>query len=206
MAYKDRATRRAADQARAAKLIGGDSGAGARFTVTGQDKINKRLKYLARWSQLHENQIVAINRRVANVYLGYLNANIKDFDRDILVQFKDREGFYVTRGTLRRSLGSYQPDQQDKTKLIAGPLTKNINPRNKRGVRTFNGSKSISRMRDGFFAHIVEAGDSFGVKKQTVNTGVFARGRRATQQRAIALRNRLLKKEFGNFIRTALTQ
>ena len=62
MAYKDRATRRAADQARAANLIGGDSGAGARFTVTGEDKINRRLRYLAKWSKEHENQIVNLNR------------------------------------------------------------------------------------------------------------------------------------------------
>ena len=205
MAYKDRATRRAADQARAANLIGGDSGAGARFTVTGEDKINRRLRYLAKWSKEHENQVVNLNRRVAIVYLGYLNANIKDFDRDILVQFKDREGFYVRRGTLRRSLGSYQPEDYDKTKLIAGPLTKNIGGR-KKGVRTVNGRASITKMSDGWFAHIVEGGDSFGKKKTTVNTGVFMKGKRATQNRAMKLRNRLLKKEFSNFIREALLQ
>ena len=73
-------------------------------------------------------------------------------------------------------------------------------------MRTYNGRASITKMSDGWFAHIVEGGDSFGKKKTTVNTGVFMKGKRATQNRAMKLRNRLLKKEFSNFIREALLQ
>jgi|31_taG_2_1085359.scaffolds.fasta_scaffold13991_2 hypothetical protein len=194
-----------ADRFRAAEKLGqGKSGYSSVVSVTGSDKIQHRLSMLAKWSQQAENQIVSINRRVAKVYLNYLNANIQDFDRDILVQFKDRDDIRVRRGQLRRSLGSFQPERWNPTKILAGPITDNVGARRKKGVQMINGRKTYRQTSDGWFAHIVEGGDSFGIKKRTVNTGVFMRGKLATQYRAERLRDRLLKKEFSRYLNTLL--
>jgi len=191
MAWSTQAKRRAYDAQRSQYNLLNKERSTA--TVTGADKIYRRLEALARWSVEAENQLLSINRRVAKIYLNYLNANIKDFHRDILVQFKDRQSILVEKGTLRKSLGMYQPAPPN-TRILAGPLTNNIG-RRKRG---------IAKNGDGWFAHIVEGGDSFGIKKRTVNTGVFMRGKAATQQRSIALRDRLLRKEFSRYINTLL--
>jgi hypothetical protein len=194
-----------ADRFRAAQKIGkGQSGFGAVVSVTGSDKIQDRLSMLAQFSKQAENQIVAVNRRVAKVYLNYLNANIKDFPRDILVQFKDRDDIRVRKGQLRRSLGSFQPQRWNPTKILAGPITDNVGARRKKGVQMINGRKTYSQVSDGWFAHIVEGGDSFGIKKRTANTGVFMRGKVATQDRAMRLRDRLLRKEFSRYLNTLL--
>lgn len=199
MAYRA-GNRIVADQFRAsAKLLRGDIGKNT-FEITGLDKINKRLAQLARWSVEQENQIVSLNRRVAQVYLNALNANIKDYKRDIRVQFKDRDDIIVKRGQLRRSLGSWQPAAYDPTKILAGPITGNIGRRRKRGVKMANGRKTYTRVSDGWFAHIVEGGDSFGIKKTTPNTGVFRMQKAATQNRAMKLRDRLLRKQFSKFL------
>ena len=94
----------------------------------------------------------------------------------------------VKRGQLRRSIGIFQPEKNS-TKVIAGPLTNTI------------GRRKTRKYSDGWFAHIVEGGDSFGVKKTTPNTGVFDRSKRATQSRMEALRNRLLKREYEKYMR-----
>ncbi len=189
MAWATKAKRQAYDeQRRQFNLLSKQSDT---LIITGVDKIERRLEALARWSIEAENQIVALNRRVGEVYNTWLRANIKDFPRDIVIQRKDRpgRGEVIRPGTLRRSVGSYQPAPPN-PRILSGPLTNNIG-RRKRGV---------TKKADGWFAHIVEGGDSFGIKKKTVNTGVFNRGKRATQQRAMKLRDRLLQKEFGRYV------
>jgi hypothetical protein len=180
---------------------------GSVVSVTGIDKIQRRLEGLALWSQEAENQLLSINKRVGKVYLNYLNANIKDFDRDIRVQFKDREDIVVKRGQLRRSLGLYQPLRGrgglGVTRILAGPLTNNFGNKGARGTM-LRGKRGVTKNDDGWFAHIVEGGDSFGIKKRTANTGVFMRGKAATQQRAMRLRDRLLRKEFSRYLNTLL--
>ena len=165
--------------------------AGTRVQVDGLNGVLKKLERLAMWSEKDFRKLVEINERVGEVYNSSLRSNIKDFDRDIKVQFKDRADIIVKRGQLRRSVGVWQPDRK-RIKTLAGPRKNNIGGRRKRGVR---------KNSDGWFAHIVEGGDSFGRKKRTRNTGVFERSKRATVGRANALLVRLLRQEFKRFMR-----
>ncbi len=156
--------------------------------VEGMDKVLKKLDRLAKWSEKDYNKLVAINKQVADVYNSSLQANIKDFPRDILVQRKSSSDILVKSGQLRRSLGVWQPDKQS-IKVIAGPRTNTI------------GRRKTRKYSDGWFAHIVEGGDSFGRKKTTRNTGVFARSKRATQSRMNSMLQRLLQREYKRYMR-----
>ena len=159
-----------------------------RVEVQGMNQVLKKLDRLAKWSEKDYNNLVAINERVGDVYNASLQANIKDFPRDILVQRKNSSDILVKRGQLRRSLGLWQPDKNS-IKVIAGPRTNTI------------GRRKTRKYSDGWFAHIVEGGDSFGRKKTTRNTGVFMRSKRATQNRMESLRNRLLQREYKRYMR-----
>jgi len=156
--------------------------------VDGMDKVLKKLDRLARWSEKDYNNLVAINERVGEVYTASAKTSVKDFARDILVQRKSGSDILVKRGQLRRSIGIWQPDKRS-IKTIAGPRTNTI------------GRRKTRKYSDGWFAHIVEGGDSFGIKKTTPNTGVFDRSKRATQSRMIALRDRLYKREYEKYMR-----
>lgn len=169
----------------------------ARFTTTktrvdilGLDNVMHKLQHLAMWSEKDHDALIDVAEKVGNVYNDYLRSNIKDFKRDILVQFKNRDNILVKRGTLRRSLGIWQPDKMRITSL-AGPRTNNI------------GKRKTTRNADGWFAHIVEGGDSFGKKKRTVNTGVFNRGMNATKARSEKLHLHLLRSRFAAYFKTA---
>ena len=157
-------------------------------SVQGTNDVMKKLERLAKFSEKDYNKLVAINKRVAQVFEASLQANIKDFPRDILVQRRNSTDILVKRGQLRRSVGSWQPDKRRIT-VLAGPRTNTI------------GRRKTRKNADGWFAHIVEGGDSFGRKKTTVNTGVFMQSKRATQSRMEALRNRLLKREYERYMR-----
>ena len=157
-------------------------------SVQGTNDVMKKLERLAKFSEKDYNKLVAINKRVAQVFEASLQANIKDFPRDILVQRRNKSDILVKRGQLRRSVGSWQPDKRRIT-VLAGPRTNTI------------GRRKTRKNADGWFAHIVEGGDSFGRKKTTVNTGVFMQSKRATQSRMEALRNRLLKREYERYMR-----
>ena len=160
----------------------------ATVKVDGMDKVLKKLDRLARWSEKDFNNLLAINKRVGEVYTASAQANVKDFARDILVQRKNGSDILVKRGQLRRSIGIWQPEKRS-AKVIAGPRTNTI------------GRRKTRKNADGWFAHIVEGGDSFGKKKTTPNTGVFDRSKRATQSRQKALLVRLLKAEYKRFMR-----
>jgi len=157
-------------------------------TVKGLDEALKKLEKLALWSEKDFANLVTINERVGEVYNNSLKANIKDFDRDIFVQRKSGTDILVKRGQLRRSIGVFQP-QKDRIKVLAGPKTNTI------------GKRKTRKYADGWFAHIVEGGDSFGKKKRTQNTGVFERSQKATQQRMVQLQTRLLRKEYERFMK-----
>jgi hypothetical protein len=157
-------------------------------TVKGLDQALKKLEKLALWSEKDFANLVTINERVGEVYNASLKANIKDFDRDILVQRTNGTDILVKRGQLRRSIGVFQP-QKDRIKVLAGPKTNTI------------GKRKTRKYADGWFAHIVEGGDSFGIKKRTQNTGVFERSQKATQQRMVQLQTRLLRKEYERFMK-----
>ena len=157
-------------------------------TVKGLDEALKKLERLAKWSEKDFANLVTINERVGEVYINSLKANIKDFDRDILVQRTNGTDILVKRGQLRRSIGVFQP-QKDRIKVLAGPKTNTI------------GKRKTRKYADGWFAHIVEGGDSFGIKKRTQNTGVFERSQKATQQRMKKLQTQLLRKEYERFMK-----
>lgn len=157
-------------------------------TVKGLDQALKKLEKLALWSEKDFANLVNINERVGEVYNASLKANIKDFDRDILVQRTNGTDILVKRGQLRRSIGVFQP-QKDRIKVLAGPKTNTI------------GKRKTRKYADGWFAHIVEGGDSFGIKKRTQNTGVFERSQKATQQRMVQLQTRLLRKEYERYMK-----
>ena len=169
----------------------------ARFTSTktsveihGLNNVMLKLQRLALWSEKDHNALVNIGERVGSVYTNYLEANVRDYKRDILVQFKDRDDILVKRGQLRRSLGLWQPDKNHIT-VLAGPRTNNI------------GKRKTTKYADGWYAHIVEGGDSFGKKKTTANTGVFERGQNVTNARARKLHLNLLKRRFSAYFKTA---
>lgn len=157
-------------------------------TVKGLEQALKKLEKLALWSEKDFANLVTINERVGEVYNASLKANIKDFDRDILVQRTNGTDILVKRGQLRRSIGVFQP-QKDRIKVLAGPKTNTI------------GKRKTRKYADGWFAHIVEGGDSFGIKKRTQNTGVFERSQKATQQRMQKLQTQLLRKEYERFMK-----
>ncbi len=157
-------------------------------TVKGLDEALKKLERLAQWSEKDFANLVTINERVGEVYNNSLKANIKDFDRDILVQRTNGTDILVKRGQLRRSIGVFQP-QKDRIKVLSGPKTNTI------------GKRKTRKYADGWFAHIVEGGDSFGIKKRTQNTGVFERSQKATQQRMKKLQTQLLRKEYERFMK-----
>ena len=160
----------------------------ARVEIKGLEEVNKKLQRLAFWSEKDFQNLLNINERVGEVYNNSLRANIKDFDRDILVQRTNSTDILVKRGQLRRSIGIWQPDKE-RTKVLSGPRTNTI------------GKRKTRKYADGWFAHIVEKGDSFGIKKRTQNTGVFERSQKATQQRMVQLQTRLLRKEYERFMK-----
>ena len=142
---------------------GGGNGQGLSRTqikVDGVDAVLKKLDRLANWSEKDYANLLAINERVADVYVKSASANVKDFHRDIKVQRKDSTDIVVKRGQLRRSIGIWQPEKRS-TRVMAGPRTNIL------------GRRKTRKNADGFFAHIVEGGDSFGIKKTTPNTDVF---------------------------------
>ena len=160
----------------------------SQITIDGLDKVMRKLDKLAKWSEKDYANLLAINERVADVYVKSAKSNVKDFDRDILVQRRGSSEILVKRGQLGRSLGIWQPERRS-ARVMAGPRANTI------------GRRKTRKNADGWFAHIVEGGDSFGIKKTTPNTGVFDRSKRATESRQRALLVRLLRAEYNKFMR-----
>lgn len=181
---------------------GGGTGQGlarTRVEINGINEVLKKLEKLAKWSEKDHNALVDINTRVADVYAGSLRANIKDFGKDIKV-YKKNQGpgrnpgnasgkvrIIVKSGQLRRSIDTWLPNR-NKTRVLAGPKTNTM------------GRRKTRKNADGWFAHIVEGGDSFGIKKNTPNTGVFKRSKMATQGRMEKLHVRLLRNRFERYM------
>lgn len=157
-----------------------------RVTVGGLNNVMHKLQNLALWSEKDHKALVEIGEKTGDVYNDYLRSNIKDYHKDILVQFKDRDSIRVKRGQLRRSLGVWAPIKTS-INVLAGPRTNNI------------GKRKTSATADGWFAHIVEGGDSFGRKKRTVNTGVFDRGMKATKARSEKVYYHALRARFARY-------
>lgn len=160
----------------------------SQITIDGLDKVMRKLDRLAQWSEKDYANLLSINERVADVYVKSAKSNVKDFDRDILVQRRGSSEILVKRGQLGRSLGIWQPERRS-ARVMAGPRTNTL------------GRRKTRKNADGWFAHIVEGGDSFGIKKTTPNTGVFDRSKRATESRQRALLVRLLRAEYNKFMR-----
>ena len=143
----------------------------ATVRVDGMNDVLKKLERLAKWSEKDYNNLVAINERVGDVYNASLQANIKDFPRDILVQRKNSSDILVKRGQLRRSLCVWQPDKNS-IKVIAGPRTNTI------------GRRKTRKYSDGWFTSwkVVAL-----AAKTSRNTGVFMHCWRTTPNRMESL-------------------
>lgn len=165
--------------------------------VDGMKKLEAKIQRLAKWSVKDAEKLRAIDARVAEVYNVALRANIVDANQEITVynttgggpgRKKGRKGTkrqVIKTGTLRRSIKTFQ--RSNKAITLAGPKT-----RGKRGARV------KTNRQDGWFASIVENSSGFGPSR---NKGVFLRTQRATQNRMVKLRNRLLQREYKRFMR-----
>jgi len=162
-------------------------------TITGVNQLFAKIDKIAKWSERDSQKLQAIGHRVADVYANYLKANIKDYGEDIRGTNKGKK-FLIKSGQLRRSAGTWLPNK-NKNNVMGGPRSKSIKPKNK-----------TKKYSDGWFAHIVEAGDfgpRFGGKHRTQNTGVFSRGLNATRNRSTKLQVMLLRKEFARYVKAA---
>jgi len=163
----------------------------ATVTVTGVDKLFKKIDKVVRWSEKDSKALQDVGHRVGAVYANYIKANVKDLGKDIFVR-RDGEITKVKSGQLRRSGGTWLVDR-NRNIVMGGPRTKAIGKKGK-----------TKKYDDGWFAHIVEKGDfgpRFGGKHKTQNSGVFARGMRSTKNRSLKLQEILLRKNFAKYIR-----
>ena len=155
-------------------------------TISGANKLFKRLDKLAQWSENGSKRLQEVGHRVGNIYATYLKANIKDYHKPI--KFR---GGVIRPGQLKRSAGTWLPEK-GRNNVMGGPRTNSI------------GRRKTRKNADGFYAHIVEEGDfgpRFGGKHRTQNTGVFKRGLKSTRSRSEKLQLSLLRKEFFNYLR-----
>tara|TARA_R110000787_G_scaffold43551_2_gene106746 strand:+ start:239 stop:721 length:483 start_codon:yes stop_codon:yes gene_type:complete len=154
--------------------------------ITGANELYKKIDKIATWSERDSVALQNVGHRVGAVYANYIQANVKDLDKDITVR-----GLKVKKGQLRRSGGTWLPNKNRNT-VMSGPRTNAI------------GRRKTKKAADGWYAHIVEKGDfgpRFGGKHRTQNTGVFSRGMKATTSRSLKLQEMLLKQNFAKYIR-----
>lgn len=180
------------------------SGAGVLRTqikLDGQTELLKRVEKLSKWSEKDFQGLREVKKRVAKVYTDQAKTNVGDFLEDIDVYTRTGKGpgrkkghngnvrQTIASGTLRRSIKVWHP-RSDSTFTYAGPRTR------------FKKAQAKSTNRsDAWFAHIVEGGDSFGQKKTTYNTGVFARTKRQTVPRMAKMLNRMLAARFKKYMK-----
>ena len=167
--------------------------------VQGIQEVENKLNKLAAFGVKDAAQLKSINERVGKIYNRYLEANLKDAKTDILVYTKTGKGIgrkkdhvgsvrqIIKRGTLRRSLKVFQ--RRYKQITYAGPKSKGLT----------KGRKTKTNRQDGWFASIVEQGAGFEGGGR--NKGIFTRAQKATFQRMVNMRNRLLQSEFQRYMR-----
>jgi len=157
------------------------------ITVAGNKKFEARLNRLANWNRDDKKNMRKINRDAAKEYTKTAKGNIKSFYKDIVVQ-RGGSKLVVTKGQLKRSVGTWLPNKSG-TWVAAGPRTNSL------------GRRNTSARSDGWFAHIVEGGDSFGRKKRTVNTGVFERSLNASINAVKTKRFSMLRREYNRWMK-----
>ena len=157
------------------------------ITVSGNKKFEARLNKLANWNRADKNNMRKINRESAKIYTKTAKGNIKSFHKDIHVQ-RGGSTLIVTKGQMKRSVGTWLPKKSG-TWVSAGVRTNSL------------GKRNTTPNNDGWFAHIVEGGDSFGIKKRTVNTGVFERSLNASINAVKAKRFGLLKQAYKRYMK-----
>lgn len=155
--------------------------------IQGTKQLEKRLNKAANWSKEDKKNLRRLNRDVAKLYVKAAKANIKNFPRDIIVQ-RNGGRLVVQKGQMKRSMGTWLPARSGSW-VVAGPRTNALGKRNTR------------ENADGWFAHIVEGGDSFGIKKTTVNTGVFKRSIRSVESAMRSLRDAKLRQTFERYMK-----
>ena len=133
-------------------------------------KLLREIEILATINTKDRTALAKINRETGKIYVNALRSNIKNYGSTIFVRRKKSTNWDITPGTLRRSIGSWQPKGNKTGLVLTGPRT-----------NTIGGRKVNSNNADGWFAHFVEAGtfpDEFGGKQSgNPNHGVFERTR-----------------------------
>jgi len=164
--------------------------------IEGMSELEKRIRKAAKWVEEDAQKLRAIDERVANVFVTYAKANIKDAAEDIIVYNTTKKGpgrkanhqgtikDVIKPGALRRSIKVFR--RSNKRILLAGPK------------RSRKIGKSKRNRQNGWFASIVEQGAGFGPSR---SQGVFMRGKKATHQRMRNLQNRLLQAEFKSYMK-----
>lgn len=156
----------------------------SKINISGALELHMKIDKLVRWSVKDSKKLQDVGHRVGAVYSNYIKTNVKDLGKDTSLR-----GKVIKDGQLRRSGGTWRPDRNKNT-VLAGPRTNNI------------GRRKVRNNQDGFYAHIVEAGDfgpRFGGHHRTRNTGVFTRGIKTTKNRSEKLQLILLTKAFANY-------
>jgi hypothetical protein len=142
------------------------------FDKASIEKLTKKIEQLAAIDRKRAKEIRNEARKIATEnYVKRVKQSIKDFPTDIVVVKKNGTRITIPKGTLRRSIGTWQP-KGSKTVVAAGPRSGNF--------------RRLPENRDGWFAHFVEYGNfpqAFGGKKVTANTGVFQKAKAASARK-----------------------
>ena len=164
--------------------------------IDGMRELEKRIRKAAKWVEKDAQKLRAIDERVANIFVVYAKANIKDANQDIIVYDTTNKGpgrkanhkgtikDVIRPGALRKSIKVFR--RSNKSITLAGP---------KRARKI---GKSKRNTQNGWFASIVDQGAGFGPSR---SKGVFMRGKKATHQRMRNLQTRLLQAEFKSYMK-----
>lgn len=155
-------------------------------------KMAKRIQRAVEMGQANKKDVQKAYRRVGAIYVATAKGMIKDADKDIQVQRGGRIGAFVERGTLRRSLGTWNAHKTFPT-ILAGPRA------------NYPMKKKVKDHSDAWFAHMVEEGDFpevFGGK----NTGhpnykVMERAMKAAYPRMKMKLYQELRREFEKLMK-----
>lgn len=155
-------------------------------------ELNKRIKKAVEMGKANKASVQKAYRRVGAIYVATARSMIKDSPKDIRVQRGDRMGAFIERGTLRRSMGTWNAHKVFPT-ILAGPRS------------NFPMKKKVREHSDAWFAHIVEEGDFpevFGGKNAShPNYKVMERAMKASYPRMKAKLYQELRKEFEKLMK-----
>ena len=142
-------------------------------------------------------ELLKAHREIGKTYIKVARSNIKNYHEDTVVKKKGKE-YPVTKGQLKRSMGSWRPSRKH-VGVVTGPRS---NAPMKRKVRP---------QADGWFAHFVEERPkAFGPvdpetmkkrKRPPQNRGVFKRSMRQVVPKMKQEQVKLYRQTLKNAVR-----